>query len=681
MLPLDPLLTDALRAALLLGLALAAMPLLRRSASATRRLVLALALGGALAAPVVSAVVPAWHVEAPVATTALHGVPISDPLGDDEVAAVMPSVGEVRAVPLSHREASRVARIGRTTWIVATWAFGALLVVARLLVGLVKARAMVRRSSAARAWSLAVERAERTTGLRADVHVTSELDAPAVTGVFAPVILVPRGSEGWSDERRYAVLLHELAHVRRRDCLVHVIAQLACATHWFNPLAWMVARRLRVERELAADDAVILAGARATAYAEDLLAIAASADTARETPSFALGMAEHSELAARVTAIVSAGRPRRPLTRVRSALLVAGSGTAVLAVACATPAAKKADPPPATLSSAPTPPVATAPEGSTIDPKLQAIADEELDRVVTEWKAAAGALLVLDPSTGEILANAGRAHGAPADVAVKSAYHPGSTFKIVTLAAALDEGVVAPSERIDCERGAWKYQGDVLRDNTPHGTVSLGEMLAVSSNIGPAKIFTRLGGERFGRWARAFHFGVAPAIEGANPGQFPARVEDKSYASAVLAIGEGASLASPLQIAAAYAAVANGGVYVPPTLSHRTAPAPRETIMKAETARALVSLLEGSVNGEHATGRRARVAGVRVAGKSGTSAWALPNGGEALYASFVGFAPADAPRFVILVGVEQPRDEGGGGRVAAPVFARVASRVLGGGAQ
>jgi hypothetical protein len=500
--------------------------------------------------------------------------------------------------------------------------------------------------------------------------MTGELDTPAVTGVFAPVILVPRASASWSEERRYAVLLHELAHVRQRDCLVHVLAQLACAAHWFDPLAWLVVRRLRVERELAADDAVIVAGACASRYAEDLLAIA-GAELARGVPSGALGMAERSHLAARVTAIVSASRARLPLTRAGATWLVTGFGAGVLVLACATPTGQETPATVPALSTKAAPAAAVA--GSTIDPRLQAIAGEELERAMSEWQAAAGTVLVLDPSNGEILADAGRAHGAPADVAVRNAYVTGSTLKAVTLAAALEEGVLSPTESFDCQHGTWTYQGEVVHDNGTYGTLTVSEMLAVSSNIGFLKMFDRLGRSRLSRWLRTFHFGVAPPLEGATAGEMPESIDDHAYA--FTAIGE-TMTASPLQVAAAYAALANGGVYVPPTLSRRAGSVPAESILRPETARTVVAMLEGAVNGEHATGTLARIPGAQVAGKTGTAGWELPGGGEGRYVSFVGFVPSRAPRYVILVGLEQPREGGNGPQAAAPVFARVASRAL-----
>jgi Penicillin binding protein transpeptidase domain/BlaR1 peptidase M56 len=494
--------------------------------------------------------------------------------------------------------------------------------------------------------------------------MTDELDAPAVTGVLSPVVLVPRASETWSDARRSAVLLHELAHVRARDCLVHVLSQLACAVHWFDPLVWTAARRLRLEREICADDAVLAAGTRPSSYAEDLLLIAG----ARAAPAGTLGMAEPSQLARRVAAIVSPSR--RPLARAHARALAAGVGAALLAVACATPEGPASAPD----SPASEAPPAAARGASTIESRLQQIADEELDRTLAEWHASTGTVLVLDPATGEILADAGRAHGAPADVAVQRAYFTGSTLKAITLAAALDDGAVRPDDRFDCESGSHAYGARVLHDSQANGVLGLPEMLAVSTNVGFAKVFDRLGGDRLGHWLRRFHFGVAPALEGAAAGELPARVEEGSFEGAVAAIGQ-AMTASPLQVAAAYATFANDGAYVAPTLTRRTGSPPREALVKPETARAVVAMLEGVVSGERATGTQARIAGVRVAGKTGTAEW--PSlGGEGIYTSFVGIVPADRPRFVILVGVESPSEGGFGGTVAAPAFARVASRAL-----
>ncbi|HEU4412438.1 MAG TPA: penicillin-binding transpeptidase domain-containing protein [Polyangiaceae bacterium] len=345
------------------------------------------------------------------------------------------------------------------------------------------------------------------------------------------------------------------------------------------------------------------------------------------------------------------------------------------------PAARAPDPPAAAAApratATATATAAAAGAGSTIDARLQAIADEEIARAVDAWRAEAGVALVLEASSGAVLASAGREGGAPADVATKRAFITGSTLKAVTLAAALDEGVISPDERFDCERGAFRYRGKTMRDPGSYGVLTVPEMLATSTNVGFTKVFDRLGGARLARRLRAFHFGEAPPIEGATAGDLPAIEAGATYEGAVVAIGE-AMAASPLQVAAAYAAFANDGAYVAPTLTRGRAAA-REPIMKPETARAVMRMLDEAVNGELATGKLARFEGARVAGKTGTASWALPGGGEGTYASFVGVVPAapGGPRLVVLVGLLQPRAENATGKTAAaPAFARLASRAL-----
>lgn len=673
---LEHLGTDALRVALLLGSTLALLPLARRASASTRRLWLTFSLGGALALPVISHVIPRWQMQAPDAVVALRDRVVKEPV-EEASAAVLSSPGAPLASPPAGGRTQDLAALPSIpTLLVGAWLAGALVVLTRLAVGLGRARALVRRSGEAPRWRSAAARAASATGITPIVRTSDDLDAPAVAGVFRPVVLVPRGSESWSDDRRFAVLLHEIAHVRQRDCLGHVLGQLVCALHWFDPFAWLVVRRLRLERELAADDAVILGGARASGYAEDLLVIAG--ELSRPAPTGALGIASRSQLATRVRAIVSPDRARRPLGCSGTTLLATSFGCGLLAVACTTPSTKgpaadtKPGEQPVAVAPAANAPAAT---GATLDARLQGIAEEEIDLALRDSGGIAGTVLVLDPRTGEILASAGRANGKPADVAAGSAYVTGSTFKAITLAAAFEEGVLTPDERIDCEQGKYAYGGKTMEDYKAFGVLTVPEMMAVSTNVGFTKIFDRLGGARLDRWMRKLHFGTAPAIAGAVSGVLPPAIEDKSYAGAVAAIGERMT-ASPLQMAAAYGTIANGGVYVAPTLSRRTGEPPREVLLKPETARALVTILEGAVDGERATGGAAKVEGTKVAGKTGTAEWDRPDGRKGTYASFVGFVPSVSPRFVILVGVEDPKDNGTGGKVAAPVFARVAAKAL-----
>jgi beta-lactamase regulating signal transducer with metallopeptidase domain len=669
----DSLPMHALRVGVLLACTLGAMPLLAHASSATRRLVLVLALAGALVLPVVSGHGPRWRLDTPVAVSSFRGFTLPEPLVEPVQVNVTPA--PMAPAAASARD-SGLRRIDPVLALWALWTAGALVVLARLGLGLVRSRAIWKRSIEASGWTRAAARAATRTGLRVPVRMTSELEAPAVTGMFKPVILVPERSTLWSDDMKYAVLLHELAHVRQRDCLAYLVSQLVGSVHWFDPLAWKVIRRLRLECELAADDAVILGGARASSYAEDLLVLAGALN--RPVPSGALAMAEPSQITARVLAIVSGNRTRRPPGRVSKVLLAAALSGGLLAIAGTTPAVPGGAP--ARDEGAPStgvPPAGSASPTaeSTLDPRLQTIADQELERAMREWSPAAGVVLVLDPSTGEILADAGRREGAPADVAAGSALLTGSTLKAVTLAAALEERVLSPTESIDCEQGRWVYKGETFKDAQPYGLLTVTEMLAVSSNIGLVKIFDRLGQSRLDHWLRAFHFDGVPAVEGAPAGAPTGAAVDRSSLGAITAIGEKMT-ASPMQVAAAYAALANKGVFVPPTRTRRTGKVPHETLVRPETAQAVVAMLETAVNGEKATGSRARIDGPRVAGKTGTAAWTRPDGSTGIYASFVGFVPSTAPRFVILVGLEQPRNGEAGGKVAAPVFARVATRAL-----
>lgn len=675
---LEHFIVDALRAAILLGLALGAVALLRKGSPAARRLVLATALTGALVMPVVSALMPARLVPPPVAaaTTSIRHVaealvPATRPA--EPSAEVAEGAGATAPV------AGSSWHLDVKLWIVLAWVAGVARVLARLVAGHVRSSLLVRRARPAKTWAAAIQRAERATGLRADVRISDGIGAPAVTGVLRPVVLLPPVAETWDEARRHGVLLHELAHVRQRDCLAQLVAQLACAVHWFDPLVWIAARRLRFERELAADDAVIHAGTRASGYAEDLLAIASAQWADAEVPAGALGMGERSNLGARIAAIVSAERTGRVLGRGRATLLVAGGAVPVLALACTAPTSGN----PATVATAPVTKAesVTTGAGTTVRPELQQIADEELDRAMAQWHGEDGVVLVMEPSTGEILADAGRSHGAAVDFAVQRALATGSTMKALTLAAALDEGAVRADDRFDCENGAWTYDGKKLEDYRAFGVLGIPQMMAVSTNVGFAKVADKLGGSHLDRWFRTFHFGSAPEIAGATAGTIPPGIQDHTFRALVAAIGEAVE-ASPVQVAALYATLANGGEYVAPTRTHRATPATRERLVKAETARTVISALESVVYDDHATGTAARVDGVRVAGKTGTAEWDMPGGGVGSYASFVGIVPATAPKYVILVGMTQPKGNGegdspGGGVVAAPAFARVASRILG----
>jgi membrane carboxypeptidase/penicillin-binding protein len=496
-----------------------------------------------------------------------------------------------------------------------------------------------------------------------EVRASSELDSPAVTGLFRATIVVPHRALDWPLERCRLVLVHELAHVRRRDVLVQAIADFACALHWCNPLVWICARRLRVELEIAADDAVLAAGVRPSRYAEELVAVATSV----ATPSAALAMAERSSLEARVASILALSLARAPLAARGTVAVVAAGAALAAAAACASPQAST--PLRVTAGVAPR-------SGTASDPAIQRAADEEIAAIATQWSPELATIIVLDPATGEILANVGQSAGKTADVASTVAMDPGSTLKPITIAAALELHAITVDQKFECGPNPRVYGDKALQDaHSGLGTLDIAHILAVSSNIGTSHIFDALGGDNLGLWLRRFHFGEAPGIRGAAAGAVPAQIVTGSFEGAMLAIGEGLS-ATPLQMIAAYGAIAGDGVYHAPTLDRGGSTA--ERLVSSETAKSVMALLDTVVTGETGTGTAARVDGVHVAGKTGTAQWTGPDGRERTYASFIGIADLSSRRIVALVGIEAaPRDDLYGGNSAAPAFARLVKRIHG----
>jgi cell division protein FtsI (penicillin-binding protein 3) len=315
----------------------------------------------------------------------------------------------------------------------------------------------------------------------------------------------------------------------------------------------------------------------------------------------------------------------------------------------------------------------------TIDPRLQAIADEEAARVVATVHARSATAIILDPMKGEILALANP------DLA-RRALITGSTMKALTIAAALDAGVVRVDQKFDCTPRVG--ESPQIRDVEAHGLLDLAGILEVSSNVGALRVYQALGDVRFERALDRFHLGdEEPAVQLKRAPFSPAGVRRPNVIQgeeAKGAVGEG-FVTTPLQMLAVYAVFANDGEYVRPSLVRsvrdeagrtywRHTPK-RARVVRPDTAQAVMGMLERAVDGPNATGKAAGVSGVRVAGKTGTSALHEPEASQ-VYASFIGIVPADAPKFVILVGAIDPGEGGWGGTVAAPAFARIAARAL-----
>ena len=338
----------------------------------------------------------------------------------------------------------------------------------------------------------------------------------------------------------------------------------------------------------------------------------------------------------------------------------------------------------------------------TIDYIIQTIAHEELRAAINQFDASAGIAIVTDPSTGEILAMANEpsfnpnspslySDNARRNRAITDLIEPGSTFKLVTFSGVLQEKKVKPEDVIFCENGVFKVAGETIRDHEPHGKIPMREVVAVSSNIGAFKLAKLLGKEKFFQYARDFGFGMSTGLEldGEVNGILKNPVEWSGFSLAAMAQGYEVAV-TPLQMAMAYGALANGGLLLKPRiLSGWIEPTGEvrkfgetEVVRRAvskPTAQLLANLLEG-VLGEHGTAKNAAIPHMRVAGKTGTAHKPLTAGrGYArndYIASFVGFWPANAPRYLIFVLLENPRTTYWGGYVAAPTFKKMAQRII-----
>jgi cell division protein FtsI (penicillin-binding protein 3) len=329
-----------------------------------------------------------------------------------------------------------------------------------------------------------------------------------------------------------------------------------------------------------------------------------------------------------------------------------------------------------------------------IDSKIQNLAFGALKAAVEHHRARAGALVAVDVRSGEILAlanvpsfnpnNRARLTGAQLrNRVVTDLFEPGSTLKPFTVALALETGRATPSSIVDTAPGRLTIANYTIHDAHPAGAMTLAQVIQKSSNVGAAKIALSLPRESMWDLFRRVGFGTAPELgfPGAAAGKLRPYRSWRPIEQATMAYGHGISV-SLVQLARAYTVFARDGELVPLTLVKTGAAASGEKVLSTEAARALRAMLELAVQ-PGGTGPRARVMGWRVAGKTGT-AHKQENGGYAAdryLSSFVGFAPASAPRLVVAVMLDEPSaGQYYGGAVAAPVFAQVmqgALRLLG----
>jgi cell division protein FtsI (penicillin-binding protein 3) len=325
-----------------------------------------------------------------------------------------------------------------------------------------------------------------------------------------------------------------------------------------------------------------------------------------------------------------------------------------------------------------------------IDSKIQNLAFGALKSAVAQHRAKAGAIIALDVRTGEVLALANvpsynpnnRAHLSGAQLrnrVITDLFEPGSTLKPFTLALAIERGKLTPATLVQTAPGHLTIADYTIHDVHPGGTLSAAQVLQKSSNVGMAKIALSMPREAMWDLFKRVGFGTAPQL--AFPGEAAGRLRDyrswRPIEQATMAYGMGISV-SLVQLARAYTVFARDGELVPLSLVKTGTAASGEKLLSTETARAMRAMLELAVQ-PGGTGPRARIMGWRVAGKTGT-AHKQENGGYApdkFVASFVGFAPASAPRVVVAVMIDEPSaGEHYGGIVAAPVFAQVTQGAL-----
>ncbi|MET0151091.1 MAG: penicillin-binding protein [Candidatus Binatia bacterium] len=333
----------------------------------------------------------------------------------------------------------------------------------------------------------------------------------------------------------------------------------------------------------------------------------------------------------------------------------------------------------------------------TLDSSLQYAAESELDRRVAETRAKGGLVLMLDPRRGEILALAQNPSfdpnargGVDAEVrrnrAVADAYEPGSTMKALLASAALDQRAVSASDRFFCEDGHYRYAGHTIHDHHGYGVLSVAQILQVSSNVGATKIAERLGAKSYYQALRSFGLGSATGVDlaGEQAGILRPLSAWKSIDLATASFGHGLAV-TPLQLAAAYGAIANGGILMRPYIVKRVVDDGGEVVLENQptvlrrvvsqaTARQVTQILEGVV-APKGTAPLASVPGLKIAGKTGTAQKVdFVHGGysRGRIASFVGYFPADDPQLVMLVIIDEPQTTIWGGTAAAPVFRSIA---------
>lgn len=338
----------ALKSAAVMLLACVVTAVLGRASAAWRHLVWCLAVTSLLLLPALSLALPAWRVTwlpqwaaEPARPTPSEWTTLVQELNQprDMETIVAPAEADVPATPPIPLPSTFIVEAARPTtapfpWPTVGWAAGALLSLIPLAIGLWQLAALQRRSRVIgdQRWLTLLDELRRQLAVHRSVQLRKSAKAlvPLTWGALKPLLLVPDQADQWPEQRRRLVLLHELAHIRRWDWLTQLVAHIACALYWFNPLVWLAARQMRIERERACDDLVLASGARASDYAEELLSLAAGLTDSRVSTLVAVPMARRGALEDRLRGILDSRRSRAALT---SAVVCLGMAVAAVAIA------------------------------------------------------------------------------------------------------------------------------------------------------------------------------------------------------------------------------------------------------------------------------------------------------------------------------------------------------------
>jgi beta-lactamase regulating signal transducer with metallopeptidase domain len=352
---MSPLIVDiVLKVTVVLSVAPLAARLLSRRSAAARHQIWAVAMAAALIMPLLTTVAPQWTIAVlPAPAAVLDIAPMSErpvvpsdssvkTAATDPVFEPVPAMTPTTTAELPSVASSATEGLSTLTTI---WLAGVLVVLARLAFGTARVWWIARRATPATDWAPLGQHLARAIGIERHVtFLSGDEDAmPMAWGLVRAHVLLPAEADEWPMERQRVVLLHELAHVKRRDCLTQMLAQLACAAYWFNPLVWLAAKRLRAERERACDDLVLAAGTRGSDYADHLLDIARSLKSAAWPTWSAVTMAHRSQLEGRLMAILDPALPRRSPTRRSVAVFAAVAIVSIVSLAGVRGVAKAAE--------------------------------------------------------------------------------------------------------------------------------------------------------------------------------------------------------------------------------------------------------------------------------------------------------------------------------------------------